>query len=163
MTDSSALVQIPQRLDFDAVVPIFSRAVSSLDDAATTELDRVGIDAQLREIIRLRASQMNGCAYCVDMHSKAAAKTGATQQKLHAVAIWHDSGLFTARERAALELTEAVTRLSETHVPESVFAGALQEFSEDEVGALVALIVTINVWNAIGVSTRCWNPPRDST
>ena len=114
------------------------------------------------ELTRLRASQLNGCAYCVDLHSKAAAKQGATQQRLHAVAIWHDSAFFTARERAALQLTESITRVSETHVPEQVIADCLAVFSEEETAALVTLIVTINLWNGIGVTTRCWTPTRDA-
>ncbi|MEV1005799.1 carboxymuconolactone decarboxylase family protein [Streptomyces sp. NPDC049881] len=151
-------VPIPRRLDFDALAPVFSRAVSALDDGATAELDRAGIDAQLREFVRLRASQLNGCAYCVDVHTAAAREAGATDQRVHAVAIWEDSPFFTARERAALALTESVTRLSETHVPSSVVTGALAEFSEEETAALIALVIAINTWNAIGVTTRCWSP-----
>ncbi|HEY5222822.1 MAG TPA: carboxymuconolactone decarboxylase family protein [Microbacteriaceae bacterium] len=160
-TTAANYVPIPQRLDFDAIVPRYSRAVSHLDNAATAELDRVGIPTALREFIRLRASQLNGCAYCVDMHSKAAREAGETEQRVNAVAIWRDSAFFTAAERAAFDLTEAVTRLSETHVPESVVTAALTVFSEEELGALISLIVTINVWNAIGVTTRCWTVSRD--
>lgn len=156
MTTTLTFIPIPQRLDFDAIVPAFSRAVSDLDDAATAELDRAGIPLVLREIIRLRASQINGCAYCVDLHSHAAKIAGESEQRLHAVAIWRDSAFFTAAEHAALELTEAITRLSETHVPEHVITDALTVFSEEELGALISLIVAINVWNAIGVTTRCW-------
>ncbi|WP_052850967.1 carboxymuconolactone decarboxylase family protein [Streptomyces avicenniae] len=155
---AGAYVPIPRRLDFDALAPVFSRAVGALDDAATAELDRTGIDAQLREFVRLRASQLNGCAYCVDVHTRAARTAGATSQRVHAVAIWEDSPFFTARERAALALTEAVTRLSETHVPPSVVTGALAHFSEEETAALLSLIIAINTWNAIGVATRCWTP-----
>jgi len=162
MTTTATLVRIPQRLDFDALVPAFSRAVSDLDDASVAELDRAGIDPELRELVRLRASQLNGCAYCVDLHSKAAAKEGATQQRLHAVAIWPDSEFFTARERAALQLTESVTRLSETHVPDHVVAEATALLGEEETAALVTLILTINLWNGIGVTTRCWAPRRDA-
>ena len=122
MTFTDSLVDIPVRLDFDQLVPRFSRAVASLDHAATGELDRAGVDAGLREIVRLRASQLNGCAYCVDQHAADGRAAGLTDQTLHAVAIWRDSGLFTAAERAALELTESVTRLSETHVPDAVVA-----------------------------------------
>jgi AhpD family alkylhydroperoxidase len=162
MTTSATLVSIPRRLDFDGLVPVFSRAVSDLDDASVTELDRVGVDPALRELVRLRASQINGCAYCVDLHTKAAAEQGVTQQRLHAVVIWRDSGFFTARERAALELTESITRLSETHVPEHVIADSLAVFSEEESAALVALILTINLWTGIGVTTRCWRPLLDA-
>ena len=81
-----------------------------LDTAATKELDRVGIPAGLRDLIRLRASQLNGCAYCVDMHSKDAAENGEPQQRIHAVAVWAESPFFTEKERAAFAFTESVTR-----------------------------------------------------
>ena len=125
MTFTDSLVDIPVRLDFDQLVPRFSRAVASLDHAATGELDRAGVDPALRELVRLRASQVNGCAYCVDQHAADGRTAGLTEQKLRAVVIWRDSGLFTAVERAALELTESVTRLSETHVPDAVVDHAL--------------------------------------
>jgi AhpD family alkylhydroperoxidase len=161
MTDtatSTPLVGIPQRLDFDALAPVFSRAVSALDDAAIGETDRAGIDPGLRELVRLRASQLNGCAYCVDLHSRDAEKRGVSAQRVQAVVIWRDSPFFTAAERAAFELTESMTRLSETRVPDAVVAEARAHFSEQQLAALVSLIVTINVWNAIGVTTRCWTP-----
>lgn len=161
MTITDALVDIPVRLDFDAIVPRFSRAVASLDHAATAELDRVGFDAGLREMVRLRASQINGCVYCVDLHSKDARAAGVGEQQLHAVVVWRDSGLFTAAERAALQLTESITRLSETHVPEADLAAVVAIFGEERAAALVALIVTINVWDSIGVTTRCWPVLRD--
>jgi AhpD family alkylhydroperoxidase len=162
MTLTDSLVDIPVRLDFDQLVPQFSRAVASLDHAATAELDRAGVEPRLRELVRLRASQLNGCAYCVDMHTKDGRVAGVTDQKLHAVAIWRDSGLFTAAERAALEFTESVTRLSETHVPGSVVDHARAELGEERLAALLALIVAINVWNTIGVTTRCWTVHRDA-
>ncbi|WP_454858367.1 carboxymuconolactone decarboxylase family protein [Promicromonospora soli] len=158
MTTTTALVPIPQRLDFDALAPTFSRAVNSLDAACTAELDRAGIDLVLRELVRLRASQLNGCAYCVDMHSVAALKHGATAQRIHAVAIWADSPFFTTQERAALQLTDAVTRLAETHVPRQVVDDALAVFTEAEAAAVISLVLTINLWNGIGVTTRCWEP-----
>ena len=158
MTTTTTLVTIPQRLDFEALAPVFSRAVSAVDDASVAELDRAGIDPELRELLRLRASQLNGCAYCVDLHSRSAAKAGATQQRLHAVAVWPESEFFTARERAALQLTESITRLSETHVPDQVVAEAVALFGEEETAALVTLILTINLWNGIGATARCWAP-----
>lgn len=157
MTATDSLISIPQRLDFEAHAPEFSRAVSALDDASTVELDRTGIAPALRELLRLRASQLNGCAYCVDQHSKAARAAGVAEQRIQAVAIWKDSSLFTAAERAALELTESITRLSETHVPDATVAAALDLFGEEQTAALISLAVTINAWNAIGVSTRCWS------
>jgi len=148
--------EIPVRLDFDGRAPAFSAAMNRLDGAATKELDRVGFDARLRELVRLRASQLNGCAYCVNMHSSDARAAGETDQRLALVSVWRETALFDARERAALALTESITRVSETHVPETAWEDASAHFSPDELGALVSLIVTINAWNAIGVSTRAW-------
>src|SRR4029078_9207888 len=105
------------RLNADSAVPAFSKAMAHLDTSATRELDRVGIPAGLRDLLRLRASQLNGCAYCVDMHSKDAAENGETLQRIHAGALWAESPFFTEKERAAFAFTESVTRLAETHMP----------------------------------------------
>jgi AhpD family alkylhydroperoxidase len=149
---------IPVRLDFDAAAPAFSRAMSHLDNAATKELDRVGIEPGLRELVRIRASQLNGCAYCIDMHSKDARKGGESEQRLHGLAAWRETPWFTDRERAALAFTESVTLVADTHVPAGDYAAVAEHFSPDEIGALVSLIVTINAWNALSVSTRAWVP-----
>jgi len=148
--------EIPVRLDFDGHAPSFSAAMNRLDGAATKELDRVGLDARLRELVRLRASQLNGCAYCVNMHAADARAAGESEQRLALLAVWPETALFDARERAALALTESITRLAETHVPETAWEAASAHCTPDELGALVSLIVTINAWNAIGVSTRAW-------
>jgi AhpD family alkylhydroperoxidase len=148
--------EIPVRLDFDGHAPAFAAAMNRLDGAATKELDRVGFDARLRELVRLRASQLNGCAYCVNMHSADARAAGETDQRLALLPVWRETALFDARERAALALTETVTLVAESHVPEAAWQAVAEQFSADELGALVSLIVTINAWNAIGVSTRAW-------
>ena len=153
---TTTATDIPVRLDVDAHAPSFSAAMARLDGAATKELDRVGFDPRLRELVRLRASQLNGCAYCVNMHSSDAIAAGETAQRLALLAVWRETSLFDAREKAALALTESITRVSETHVPETAWEDASAHFSPDELGALVSLIVTINAWNAIGVSTRAW-------
>jgi len=149
---------IPVRLDFDSAAPAFSRAMSHLDNAATKELDRVGIDPALRELVRIRASQLNGCAYCIDMHSKDARKGGESEQRLYGLAAWRETPYFTARERAALAFTESVTLVADTHVPAGDYAAVAEHYSPDEVGALLSLIVAINAWNAISVATRAWEP-----
>jgi AhpD family alkylhydroperoxidase len=151
-------VQIPVRLDFDQHAPAFSRAMSRLDQSATKELDRVGFDARLRELVRIRASQLNGCAYCIDMHTKDARASGESEQRLYALPAWRETPYFTARERAALAFTESVTLLARDHVPAADYDAAAAEFSPDELGALVSLIVAINAWNAIAVATRAWEP-----
>jgi AhpD family alkylhydroperoxidase len=158
MTVTQETTQIPVRLDFDSFAPGFSRAMSHLDQAATKELDRAEIDPRLRELIRIRASQLNGCAYCIDMHTKDARAIGETEQRIYGLAAWAETPYFTARERAALAFTEAVTRLADTHVPEQAYSDVAGEFSPQEIGALVSLIVAINAWNAIAVTTRAWVP-----
>jgi AhpD family alkylhydroperoxidase len=149
---------IPVRLNFDTHAPIFSRAMNELDQAATAQLDKVDFDPKLRELVRLRASQLNGCAYCIDQHSRDARAAGETEQRLYALPAWRETPYFTDRERAALAFTETVTRVSETHVPAQAYDEVAAVFSEEESAALVSLIVTINAWNAIGVSTRTWEP-----
>jgi AhpD family alkylhydroperoxidase len=149
---------IQVRLDFDEQAPDFSRAMGHLDRVATKELDKVDFDVRLRELVRIRASQLNGCAYCIDMHTKDARAAGETEQRIYALPAWRETPFFTARERAALALTESVTLMPQTHVPAADFAEAAAQFSPAELAALVSLIVTINAWNAIGVSTRAWLP-----
>ena len=149
---------VPIRLDFESHAAGYARAMGHLDQAATRELDRAGVDARLRELIRIRASQLNGCAYCIDMHTKDARAVGETEQRLYALPAWRETPFFTDRERAALAFTESVTLLAAGHVPAADFDAVAAEFSPDEVAALVSLIVTINAWNAISVSTRAWVP-----
>jgi AhpD family alkylhydroperoxidase len=158
MTTTQDTTQIAVRLDFDAHAPAFAKAMSHLDNAATKELDRVDFDHRLRELVRIRASQLNGCAYCIDMHTKDARAIDETEQRIYALPAWRETPFFTARERAALAFTEAVTLLADGHVPDGAYDAVAAEFAPDEVAALVSLIVTINAWNAIGVSTRTWVP-----
>jgi len=150
--------EIPSRLDFDTRAAGFSRALNHLDNAATRELDRVDFDPRLRELVRVRASQLNGCAYCIDMHTKDARAIGETEQRLYALPAFRETPFFTERERAALAFTEAVTLLADDHVPDEAYDAAAAQFTADELAALVSLIVTINAWNMVGVSTRTWIP-----
>jgi len=161
-TQKDTLHQIPTRLDVDAAVPAFSKAMAHLDTTATRELDRVDFPAGLRDLVRLRASQINGCAYCVEMHSKDAATAGESTQRINAVAIWNESPFFTERERAALRFAEVVTRVADTHVPREEYDAVAAHWSPDEVGALLGLIVTINAWNGLAVATRAWEPVLDN-
>jgi AhpD family alkylhydroperoxidase len=150
--------QTAVRLDFGSQAAGFSRALGQLDQAATKTLDAVDFDPKLRELIRVRASQLNGCAYCIDMHTKDARAIGETEQRLYALPAWAETPFYTDRERAALAFTEAVTLLAVDHVPAGAFAAAAAEFTASELAALISLIVTINAWNAIGVTTRAWMP-----
>jgi AhpD family alkylhydroperoxidase len=155
---TAATVQVPVRLDFDKHAPAFARALAHLDNAATKQLDGVNFDHRLRELIRIRASQLNGCAYCIDMHTKDARAAGETEQRIYALPAWRETPYFTARERAALAFTESVTLLAKDHVPEQAYAEVAAEYSPDEIAALVSLLVAINAWTTVGVSTRTWVP-----
>jgi AhpD family alkylhydroperoxidase len=113
-----------------------------------------GLERSLLELLRLRASQINHCAYCIDMHTKDARAQGETEQRLYLVSAWREAALYSDRERAALEWTEAVTRLGETHVPDDVFERVRQHFDETELVALTFAVVVINGWNRLAVSFR---------
>jgi AhpD family alkylhydroperoxidase len=156
MTTTDTNTQIPVRLDFDSHAPAFSAAMARLDKAASKELDGVGFDPRLRELVRIHASQLNGCAYCIDLHTKDARAIGETEQRIYALRAWRETPYFSDRERAALAFTESVTLLARDHVPTEAYNAVAAEFTAAEVAALVSLIVTINAWNAIGVSTRAW-------
>ena len=158
MTTETITGTIPVRLDFEAAAPGVYKAMATLDRAATRALDDAGIEPRLRELVRIRASQLNGCAYCIDMHTKDARKLGETEQRIYALLAWRETPFFTARERFALAFTESVTQLAGTHVPDADYGPVAKEFSPAEAAALVGLLVAINAWNRIGVATRAWEP-----
>lgn len=119
------------------------------------------VDPTLGELIKIRASQINHCAFCLDMHVADARKHGETEQRLALLAAWEEAGdLFTERERAALELTEAITELHHGHVGDEVYAKAAAVFSEKELAQVIAMAVTINTWNRFNVTTRMPAPRR---
>jgi AhpD family alkylhydroperoxidase len=113
-----------------------------------------GLERSLLELVRLRASQINHCAYCIDMHTKDARAQGETEQRLYLVGAWREAPLYSERERAALEWTEAVTNVGDTHVPDNVFERVRQHFDEAELVALTFAVVAINSWNRLAVSFR---------
>jgi AhpD family alkylhydroperoxidase len=115
---------------------------------------RSGLEPSLLELVRLRASYMNGCAYCVDMHSKDARVAGETEQRIYAVPLWRETPFYTERERAALAYTEAVTALAHGGVSDEVFAETAKHFPERELVALTMAIVAINAWNRVAVPFR---------
>jgi len=158
MAADEQTTSVPVRLDYEAHAPQAYKALAHLDHAVAKELDRVGFDARLRELVRVRASQLNGCAYCIDMHTKDARAAGETEQRLYALTAWRDTPFFTERERAALAFTEAVTLMNVDHVPDAAYEAIAEHYDEDEIAALVSLILMINAWNAIGVSTHAWVP-----
>lgn len=155
---TDAAVEIPVRIDIDEVIPDFMKRVAVLDSAAVRELEHAGIAPGLRELVRLRASQINGCAYCVSEHTKDAVAAGEPAGRIAAIGVWRESSFFTARERAALALTESMTRVADTHVPDTDWQEAAAVLTQAELGALIALITVINAWNVIGVTTRAWHP-----
>ena len=119
---------------------------------------RLGLEASLMELVKIRASQINGCAFCLDMHAAAARKAGETEQRLYLLDAWRDSPLYSERERAALAWTEVLTRLPDNGAPEDVYHALKARFSEEEQVALTLLIVTINGWNRIQVGFRAVHP-----
>ena len=113
-----------------------------------------GPDKALLELMRIRASQINGCAYCIDMHTKDARARGETEQRIYGLSAWRETPYYTERERAALALTEAITLVSESRVGDDVYEQAAKQFTEEELAQLISLVVTINAWNRIAVTTR---------
>ena len=137
------------RIDLIKLAPKGYQAVAGLDQYVRTTLD-----PDLLEMIKLRASMLNGCAYCVDMHSRNALEAGESTRKLFAVAAWREAPFFDAKERAALALTDAVTKLGEHGVPDDVWDEAIKEWDEKGVADLVVAISLVNLWNRLAVSTR---------
>jgi AhpD family alkylhydroperoxidase len=123
--------------------------------AAMLQLEQsIELDAQLRELVKLRASQLNGCAFCIDMHWRDARAHGESEQRLYSLAAWRETGFYTGRERAALALTEAVTLVTQGHVPDAVWQEASAHFSPDELTQLLFAIAAINAWNRLAIATR---------
>lgn len=117
-----------------------------------------GLEPTLLELVKMRGSQINGCAYCIDMHSKDARAAGETEQRLYALSAWREAPFFNDRERAALALTEAVTLVAETHVPQPVIEEAAAVFSPTELTKLVYAIIEINAWNRLAITVGAPEP-----
>ncbi|MDQ3693313.1 MAG: carboxymuconolactone decarboxylase family protein [Chloroflexota bacterium] len=115
---------------------------------------RSGLERSLIELINLRASQINGCAYCIDMHTKDARARGETEQRLYLLNTWRESPFYSERERAALAWTEAVTLVADGHVPDAAYEEVRQSFTDDELVALTMAVITINGWNRLNVALR---------
>ncbi|MGW4384103.1 carboxymuconolactone decarboxylase family protein [Kitasatospora sp. NPDC004531] len=156
MTDQDTVPAPAQRLAFARVAPEFHRDLIALYRVAKAGLD----DPVVTELVNLRASQINGCSYCLDAHSRDAVRIGEAEHRLHTLSAWHETPFFTARERAALALTEAITLVASTHVPDDVFDEAAKHFSETELAHLIGQITVINALNRVGVSTRMSPPAR---
>jgi AhpD family alkylhydroperoxidase len=146
-----------KRLEMHRASPEVYQAVLALTKAAAKD-----IDPDLAELIKVRVSQINGCAFCIDMHSHDARKRGIGEPKLTLLPAWEEAaGLYTERERAALALAEEITELTgRGHVSDDVYSRAAAVFSERELGQVIAAAITINAWNRIGVTTRLQPPHR---
>jgi AhpD family alkylhydroperoxidase len=142
------------RLNAFKAAPEIMKALLALEEAVQAS----GLERSLIELVKTRASQINGCAYCIHMHTKDARAHGETEERLYLLSAWQESPLYTDRERAALAWTEAVTLVSQTHVPDDVYAQLRASFSEAEIVKLTMLVATINAWNRIAISFRSVHP-----
>lgn len=117
-------------------------------------VDRSGLGRSLQDLVKIHTSQINGCAFCLVMHTNDAREHGESDERMHLLNAWHEAPVFTERERAALGPVDAVTRIAETHVPDDVYEAARKQFSEKELVDLVAAIVAINAWNRVSITFR---------
>ena len=138
------------RIDYTKVAPGALRAMYGLEKY----LAESAIEPALRDLVKLRASQINGCAYCIDMHSKDARAAGEKEQRLYGLVAWRETPYYTERERAALAWTEALTSIADNHVSDELYEKTRREFSEQELVDLTLAVTTINAWNRIAISFR---------
>lgn len=146
------------RLNPYKVAPELLKALGALEASVLAS----GLRPSLIELVKIRASQINGCAYCIHMHTKDARARGESEERIYLLDAWRESPLYSDRERAAFAWTEAVTLVSQTHVPDGVYEQARQSFSEEELVKLTMLVATINAWNRIAISFRSVHPIRAS-
>jgi AhpD family alkylhydroperoxidase len=142
------------RMNFYQAAPDAIKALSALE----AQVQSSGLEQSLIELVKTRASQINGCAFCINMHTEDARKRGETEQRLYLLNAWREAPVYTDRERAALAWTEAVTLISETHAPDDVYDEVRKHFSEAETVNLTMLIATINSWNRLAISFRAVPP-----
>jgi AhpD family alkylhydroperoxidase len=143
---SAQVVTRHKRLSLASEAPAAYRAMAAFDRS-------IELEPTLRELVKVRASQLNGCAYCIDMHTRAARTAGESEARLYALSAWRESPLFTPREHAALELTDAITRIGERGVPDAIYDAAAALFPPRELANLTLAITAINTWNRIAVSS----------
>jgi AhpD family alkylhydroperoxidase len=136
------------RLNYSAAAPAAIHAMVALDAA----VGKSGLEHSLIDLVKLRASQINGCSYCIDLHTKEARQRGESERRLYCLQAWRETPLYTDRERAALAWTEAVTLISKAHVSDEIFADAKKEFTDAELVNLNLAVVAINAWNRFGIS-----------
>ncbi|MFD5480999.1 carboxymuconolactone decarboxylase family protein [Streptomyces hawaiiensis] len=144
----------PSRVALKKITPDVSAAMGSLHAAAVSAAQEAKLEPELLELVRIRASQINGCAFCLDMHTRDARERGETEQRIHTLSAWRETPFFTERERAALALTEAVTLVHDGRVPDAVYAEAAGVFDENQIAALIWSATVINAYNRIAIATR---------
>jgi AhpD family alkylhydroperoxidase len=144
----------PARVALKKVTPTVSGAMGALHGAAVAAAQEAKVEPELLELVRIRASQINGCAFCLDMHTKDARAAGETEQRIYALNAWRETPFFSRRERAALALAEAVTLVRDGHVPDDVYAEAAEMFDEPQLAALIWAATVINAYNRIAMATR---------
>jgi AhpD family alkylhydroperoxidase len=150
MTSSESL----PRVALKKITPDVSGAMGALAAAVVSTAGEAKLEPELLELVRIRASQINGCAFCIDMHTRDARAKGETEQRIYALNAWRETPFFTERERAALELTEAVTLVHDGQVPDSVYRAAAGVFDEAQIAALIWAVTVINAYNRIAIATR---------
>lgn len=138
------------RLAYYKIAPEAMKAMQSMESYTK----HCGLEPLLLELVKLRASQINGCAFCIDMHAKDARTKGETEQRIYGLSAWKECSFYSQRERAALALTEAATLISQNHVPDDIYAEATTHFSNEEIVNLMMAIVTINAWNRFAITFR---------
>jgi AhpD family alkylhydroperoxidase len=138
------------RMNYFQAAPDTLKALLALE----AQIQSSGLEQSLIELVKTRASQINGCAYCINMHTQDARRHGETEARLYLLSAWRESPVYTERERAALAWTEAVTLISETHAPDDLYEDVREQFSESETVNLTMLIATINAWNRLAISFR---------
>jgi len=142
------------RMNFYQAAPELIKALTAVE----MQIQSSGLEQSLIELVRTRASQINGCAFCINMHTQDARKHGESEQRLYLLNAWREAPLYTDRERAALAWTEAVTLISETHAPDDLYGEVRKHFSEAETANLTMLIATINAWNRLAIAFRSVPP-----
>jgi len=143
-------VKMKERMNLSKVAPEGFEAMLGLEKY----LAKSGLDKKLYKLIKMRASQINECAYCINMHTREALEIGETAQRLFLLDAWRETDLYTEKEKAVLALTEAMTLISETHVPDAIYQQAAAHLTESELAAVIMAVVVINGWNRIAITTR---------
>ncbi len=137
-----------EHINYGKISPGGKRAIGELEDY----VHQCGFEKPLLELVRLRASQINGCAFCIDMHTKDAREAGESEQRLYGVSAWRESPFYTERERAALAWTEVITKISEKQVPDEVYEQVRKQFTEKELVNLTYAVIAINAWNRLAIT-----------